>query len=570
MYIKKLELQNFRGFEHEIIELDDITVFVGENNTGKTSIMDAIKLIIGTPSWQEGLSRFDYHLGSSKANPGDAGEIIVKVEMSEKIEDEWPDEIQQTIPDVIDYDEKGLRHIYLMLKSTYDQSISKSIIVKEFTNNNGETKGTKANNNSSFSHLKTLLPIFQINSIRDFEAEFQQKRGVFRKFLNSDKINIEEKTKIETKLNTLNKEIIDLLKNIKLLKTNLSKSMSILSGTDEAIIDIESIPTNLDSLIEKAGVVLQNATGIRLPLERHGSGALSLAVIFLYEAYLSVLIEDEFDKFATPILLIEEPEAHLHPSAVRLFWNFIEKMPGQKIISTHSGDIISKVPISKVRRIIDTKGLNRVKGIHESNFDATEKRFLKTYISYNRGELFFSKNWLLVEGETEHIFFESLLNHDGFLDKNGIRIIQYSQIGAGTILKIANDIHIRWFIVTDGDTQGLENRVKAIKYLPVGVNDSEQVYSFNESSIEVYLMNNSFESFYYSKISPQIKKNITVTKTSPDYNEAVYKAIKNNITKPDIVLEIVDNILSKKTNEPTIIAYIKQKLVNIASIRNTI
>jgi predicted ATPase len=43
MYITKLELNNFRSFEHETIELDDITVFVGENNTGKSSIMDAIK-----------------------------------------------------------------------------------------------------------------------------------------------------------------------------------------------------------------------------------------------------------------------------------------------------------------------------------------------------------------------------------------------------------------------------------------------------------------------------------------------------------------------------------------------
>jgi AAA15 family ATPase/GTPase len=38
MFLTKLELQNFRSFEHEVIELDDITVFVGENNTGKSTI----------------------------------------------------------------------------------------------------------------------------------------------------------------------------------------------------------------------------------------------------------------------------------------------------------------------------------------------------------------------------------------------------------------------------------------------------------------------------------------------------------------------------------------------------
>lgn len=46
MYITKLEMRNFRSFEQETIDFDDITVFVGENNTGKSTIMDAIKFVI--------------------------------------------------------------------------------------------------------------------------------------------------------------------------------------------------------------------------------------------------------------------------------------------------------------------------------------------------------------------------------------------------------------------------------------------------------------------------------------------------------------------------------------------
>lgn len=125
MYITKLELRNFRGFEQESIDLDDITVFVGENNTGKSTIMDAIKFVIGTPTWNEGLTRYDYHLHASGSNPGDSGDIVIKAEMSEKKEDEWPDEIQQILPDSIDIDEEGLRHFYFMLKGTYDKRISK-------------------------------------------------------------------------------------------------------------------------------------------------------------------------------------------------------------------------------------------------------------------------------------------------------------------------------------------------------------------------------------------------------------------------------------------------------------
>jgi len=564
MFIKKLELQNFRSFEHEIIELDDITVFVGENNTGKSSIMDAIKFVIGTPSWNEGLTRYDYHLKTSKSNPGDAGELVIKVEMSENQEDEWPQEIQQTIPDVVDYDENGLLHIYLSLKGTYDQTLNKTFPVKEFTAKTGDAKSPKANTSQSFSNLRKFLPIFQIESIRNFEAEFQQKRGVFRKFLNSDKIDIEQKAKLEKSLTALNNEIIDILKNIKLLKTNLKKSMTVLSGTEEAIIDVESIPTNLDALIEKAGVIFQNATGVKLPLERQGSGALSLAVIFLYEAYLSVLIEDEFDKFATPILLIEEPEAHLHPSAVRLFWSFLEKMPGQKIISTHSGDIISKVPISKIRKIVGTTGSKRIKQVSNVSLDAKEKIKMETYIRYSRGELFFAKIWLLVEGETEQVFFDKVLNKDEFIDKHSIRIIQYQSIGIGTILKIAKDIHIPWFLITDGDRQGQGNRSNAINMLPAGIIQDDYIFSFIESSIEVYFMKNGFKQTYLSQISPQHERNITEHTNSEKYFENVYDVIKSSINKPELVMQIADEILVNNASEPSIVSTIMQKLKDIS------
>ncbi|MDR2410635.1 MAG: DUF2813 domain-containing protein, partial [Bacteroidales bacterium] len=552
MFLTKIELQNFRSFEHEVIELDDITVFVGENNTGKSTIMDAIRFAIGTPTWNEGLSRYDYRLYSSESNPGDAGEIVIKAEMSEKGEDEWPDEIQQTLPDSIDIDEEGLRHFYVSLKGTYDLSLLKPVQAREFQNKNGESKGSKANTTQAFNHLKSFFPVFQINSIRDFEAEFQQKRGLFRKFLNSDKIKPEKKAVFEKKLTELNKEIIDILKNVKLLKENLTKSMSVLIGTGESIIDIESLPTNLDSLIEKAGIVLKNATGVKLPLERQGSGALSLAVIFLYEAYLSVLIAEEFDKFATPILLIEEPEAHLHPSAVRLFWNFLEKMPGQKIVSTHSGDIISSMPVSKIRKIVVTSGPDRVKKISDLSFTTSEKKALKNHITYSRGELFFARSWLLVEGESEQIFFENLLNKDGFLDKKGVRIIQYANISPGIILKIARELYTPWFFITDGDAQGKANRKKAEDILPKDVNHNDYIYTFTESTIEVYLMNNGYETIYYSKLSAQTAKNMTEPRDSPKYNEAVYLAIKNSINKPNIIWEIVDNILSGKSPEPAV------------------
>jgi putative ATP-dependent endonuclease of OLD family len=181
-------------------------------------------------------------------------------------------------------------------------------------------------------------------------------------------------------------------------------------------------------------------------------------------------------------------------------------------------------------------------------------------LTYNRGELFFAKIWLLVEGETEYIFLDNLLNKDGFLDKKGIRIIQYAHIGAGIILKIARELFMPWFMITDGDTQGQSNREEALSVLPQSVNLDDYIYTFTESTIEVYLMNNGFASIYCSRISPQNSKKITEPQNSPAYNEAVYQAIKNSINKPEIILDIVDNILTKTFSVPPIIEIIREKL----------
>ncbi len=316
-------------------------------------------------------------------------------------------------------------------------------------------------------------------------------------------------------------------------------------------------------MIGKAGIILQNITGIRLPLERHGSGAQSLSVLFLYESFLTVLLATEYDKFSEPVLLIEEPEAHLHPSAVRLFWRFLEIMPGQKIVTTHSGDIISSVPFSKIRRIVGVTGENRVRAMSDTALDDKEKRFLRNYITYSRGELFFAKCWLIVEGETEQAFFENLLNADGFLDKKGIRVIQYTQMNLDILLKLSSQIGMRWFLIADGDTKGQSYVTKAKNALAQGNDETSFIYQIPESTLEVNLMNNGFETYYTSKLSQQTSSQVNGTAGSIDYYDSVYKAIKDSISKPQVVLEIVEAI-NNGTTPPPVLNNIRLKLEELS------
>jgi putative ATP-dependent endonuclease of the OLD family len=64
VYLSKIEIENFRGIQHTSIEFDpDITVLVGENNTGKTSILEALRLCLDAVKSDRtcGFSEYDFY-----------------------------------------------------------------------------------------------------------------------------------------------------------------------------------------------------------------------------------------------------------------------------------------------------------------------------------------------------------------------------------------------------------------------------------------------------------------------------------------------------------------------------
>ena len=101
-------------------------------------------------------------------------------------------------------------------------------------------------------------------------------------------------------------------------------------------------------MLAKAQVQLGTTTGAKIPLGRHGEGTQSLAVLMLFSAFL------EARQDGAAVLALEEPEAHLHPSAIRALWTLVRDFTGQKLISTHSGELLADTDICDVRRLART------------------------------------------------------------------------------------------------------------------------------------------------------------------------------------------------------------------------
>jgi putative ATP-dependent endonuclease of the OLD family len=96
-------------------------------------------------------------------------------------------------------------------------------------------------------------------------------------------------------------------------------------------------------------VIKSHGSEIDFPLSRHGQGVQSLAVLFLFQAYIDVLLKPTFQPETEAILALEEPEAHLHPHATRALAANLGEIKSQKIISSHSPYFIQEIPFTQIR-----------------------------------------------------------------------------------------------------------------------------------------------------------------------------------------------------------------------------
>jgi len=263
--------------------------------------------------------------------------------------------------------------------------------------------------------------------------------------------------------------------------------------------------------------------------------------MFLFQAFLHAKLAEEYDTHSEPVLALEEPECHLHPSAIRALWSTLDSLKGQKLIATHSGDLLSAVPLSSIRRLAKKGGKVKSFSVTSGALTPEEEKTIGYTIRAHRGSLMFARCWLLVEGQTEFWYLPEAaqcVNLD--FEREGIFCIEFSQVKGKLVplVKLANALGIEWHLLADGDAAGNDYVAKATANL-AGASSVDRITQLTVKDIEHSLWDHGYSAEYEANVgAPQRAAKVTVATGHPNYRTQVIEAALATHSKPELALSL--------------------------------
>lgn len=425
MYLEQIKIKNFRIFNELDLTLNKgLNLLVGENNSGKTALIDAIRYVLGTNSSEQVyINETDFH--EEKQNLSIQLKFVDVKKYAhifcEHLTYEGSDGLEpclyiQLTAQITNKERRGYPYIQTNLKS-----------------------GKNGDGLLLESELRNFLATTYLKPLRDAEAELSAgRRSRLSQILaSSNDLNIDEILGIIKQANS------DLLDNDTKINDTANKIENEFlhqlifkedKGNLRALIDVAGIKEVGKNEIEKKRQLRAILESLNLSLSddkrKHGLGYNNL--LFIATELLLWEQDSKADEGDFPLLLIEEPEAHLHPQLQSKLLEFInektEKDNLQAILTTHSPNISSKIDPSKI--IMIHKGKAFALRPEETKLERDDYRYLRKFLDVTKANLFFARGIIFVEGYAENILVPTIAKLLGRpLEDYGVSIVNVGNKG---------------------------------------------------------------------------------------------------------------------------------------------
>lgn len=403
MRLTRLTIANHSRLEDAELEVRQHLVLVGPNDVGKSSVLRCLNLLLGASTAQL------YSWLAPEDLRDQEEPLVVEANLVDFTVDD-----EAVFPDEINVDTAGDKSLTLRLEATFDAN--QTLVVER------RARGAGHNRQLSRQQLDAIgwKLLGATATGRDLRGD---RRSVIDEILEQVELG-DEKSGFDTLATTLQ----ELLKNSSVLgalRANLAGQLS--EALPEAVAqdDLLLVPgatADSDVLSDVRLQVIK--AGVPHNLSEQSDGMRALYALALYDL-VSV---------GANVVGIDEPEVHLHPTSQRSLARLLKNSPNQKILATHSADIVSAFD---PECIVAVRGRGQVVQ-PAADFLSDDERMVVHWWVRDKLEPLTARRVIAVEGVSDRIIVEAIGNQTGRnLDRLGISLVETSGSGdMGAIIKL--------------------------------------------------------------------------------------------------------------------------------------
>lgn len=384
----------------DLLVTNEKTVFVGQNNAGKSNINKAINCVFN-PRYIP--SEFDFYSGMKEDDVCYIDIMLIPNTDDDKFDINW----------LMLFGENIVQNEYhqesFSIRTVISQNhTSKRIEINRFPILNWESQEFTDVNRRLPKNLSKCIGSFYLDSSRDIVDELRIRNSNFSKLMKNSNYNLNEldSSNIERALEIVNRMIRKKLPSISEIEDNLSDISTTIENIDE--LRIIPIPNKFDDLDKGVEIEVKNSNN-NLPISVFGDGTRSWVSILTLSSYIestrNQLKLENLPYF--PIVLLEEPESHLHPQAQNKVVSQLDKISAQIFITTHSNNIVSELGIYQLFRVSNDES-TQLQTVNK-DIDQTDKYKIMNFILPFYTEILFSNIVILVEGISDKIIITEYL-----------------------------------------------------------------------------------------------------------------------------------------------------------------
>uniref|UniRef100_UPI00356217D3 ATP-dependent nuclease n=1 Tax=Segatella copri TaxID=165179 RepID=UPI00356217D3 len=431
MKLSKLYIKGFRNFKEATINFNNQSLIIGANDVGKTNLLYALRILL-----DRGFSDLDLELKES--------DFYAYEETNEVIITAFFDDIKEDC---------------ILSKMKGDISGDGNLVIKYLATKGedykffcGKCDADEDLHEYAIPYYRKVLNIKYINSKRDFWGYINKTKNILLQQAKEDRsaetIDMDDALykQISDKLKEVDSQIPE-LSYVKNATEQINEELNKLAiHNQEQKVVFDTASTDTDSVINKISITSKHGDK---KLLIGGEGRLNQIYLSLWASQNRI---SEYSNEVS-ILCVEEPEAYLHPHQQRELARYLcQVLKGQVILTSHSPYIVCEFSPNSIMRLYKDDQETKVasdgcSSVIEEGFDGFGYR-----MSVIPAEAFFADCVILVEGQSELIFYKTLAKQIGIdLDRLNISILSVEGVGFYTYAKILGALGIYWVARTDND-----------------------------------------------------------------------------------------------------------------------